>query len=322
MRGSLALLAMILCASFQWTVCAAEGRPDVALTLKETAVVSGPQVLLGELADLPQSGGTEAALLAGLSAGPSPLPGEMRIVTRSDVGRILETAGLTSVGVGGAPQVRISRSSRSLTEGEVAPVLKTHIAAITAWKPEEIEIRAIRNLKDVLVPEGNTTVRFILKSVPSSFRSLLLPLEISVDGRPVRTAWITADVRINASVLQAARALPFGAALTGNDIRPAQIEIHDPRTAYVRSAEAATGKVLRRSLKPGELITGDALSDPLVVRNGDTVRLRLEKPNIRMVILARAEQDGRLGQSIRVRNLEFAHVLKALVVGPGEVLVQ
>jgi flagellar basal body P-ring formation protein FlgA len=143
-----------------------------------------------------------------------------------------------------------------------------------------------------------------------------------VDGRSARTVWIMADVRINATVMQAARMLPFGTALTGDDIRPVRIEITDPRAACVRKAEAAPGKVLRRSIKTGELITEDALSDPPVVRSGDTVRLRLEQQNIRLVILARAEQDGRMGQSIRVRNLEFARVMKALVVGPGEVLIQ
>ena len=322
MRSLLALLAVILFACFLSNARAAESRPEKALILRETAVVSGPEILLGDLADLPESGGAENAGLAAVSMGPSPMPGEVRIVTRTEVGRTLEIAALPGVGVAGASQVRVSRSSRPLTEAEVTPVLKRHVAAITTWQPEDIEIRAIRNLNGVQIPEGNTTVRFIMKSAPSSFRRLLLPLEISVDGRPFRVVWITADVRIYATVMQAARALSFGTVVTGDDIRPARIEVSDPRAAYVRSAEAATGKVLRRRLKSGELITEDALSDPLVVRSGDTVRLRLEKPNIRVVILARAEQDGRMGQSIRVRNLEFAHVLKALVVGPGEVLIQ
>ncbi len=317
MRGSLAIAAVILSAGLL-----SDAHADMSLILREAAVVSGPEILLGDLADLPAEDDGEAAGLAGLSIGPSPMPGETRIVTRADVSRVLEGADLTGVGVAGAPQVRISRSSRSLTEEEVAPVLKSHLASITAWDPEEIEVRAIRNLKDVRVPEGDTSVRFVLKSPPSSFRSLLLPLEVTVNGRPARTVWITADVRINATVMQAARMLPFGTALTGDDIRPVRVEITDPRAVYVRSAGAAAGKVLRRSLRTGELITREALSDPLVVRSGDTVRLRLEKQNIRLVILARAEQDGRMGQSIRVRNLEFARVMKAVVVGPGEVRVQ
>ena len=322
MRGSLTAVVVILFAGLLSNAGGVENRADLSLILRETAVVSGPEIRLGDLADLPAAVDDKSAGLAGLSLGPSPMPGETRIVTRTEVGRILEAADLPGVTVAGAPSVRISRSSRSLTQSEVAQVLKSQIASVTAWEPDEIEVRSIRNLKDVLVPEGNTALRFILKSPPSSFRNLLLPLEVSVGGRSARTVWIMADVRINATVMQAARMLPFGTALTGDDIRPARIEITDPRAACVRKAEAATGKVLRRSIRIGELITEDALSDPLVVRSGDTVRLRLEQQNIRLVILARAEQDGRMGQSIRVRNLEFARVMKALVVGPGEVLIQ
>jgi flagellar basal body P-ring formation protein FlgA len=322
MRGSLTVVVVILFAGLLSNADGVENRADLALTLREKAVVSGPEIRLGDLADLAAAVDGMSADLAGLSIGPSPMPGETRIVTRTEVGRILEAADLSGIAIAGAPSIRISRSSRSLTQVEVAQVLKSHIASVTAWEPDEIEVRSIRNLKDVLVPEGNTALRFILKSPPSSFRNLLLPLEVSVDGRSARTVYITADVRINAAVMQAARMLPFGTALTGDDIRQARIEITDPRAAYVRKAEAATGKILRRSIKIGELITEDALSDPLVVRSGDTVRLRLEQQNIRLVILARAEQDGRVGQSIRVRNLEFARVMKALVVGPGEVLIQ
>ena len=322
MRSSLALFAVILAAGFLSSARALESRPEMTLILKERAVVSGPEILLGDVADLQPSDRAEVAGLAHLPMGSSPIPGETRIVTRTDVSKALGTTSVPDVEVSGAAQVRISRSSRPLAEADVVPVLRSHVAAITVWRPEEIEIRAIGNLKGVEIPDGNITFRFAQKSAPSNFRNLLLPLEVSVGGRPVRTVWITADVHINATVMQAARKLPYGAALAGDDVRPVRIEIPDPRAAYVRSAEAAAGKVLRRSLKPGELITEDALSDPLIVRSGDTVRLRLEQSNLHMVMQARAEQNGRMGQSIRVRNLEFARILKAMVVGPGEVLIR
>ena len=133
------------------------------------------------------------------------MPGETRIVTRTDVSKVLGTASVPDVEMSGAAQVRISRSSRPLAEADVVPVLRSHVAAITVWRPEEIEIRAIGNLKGVEIPDGNITFRFAQKSAPSNFRNLLLPLEVSVDGRPVRTVWVTADVRINATVMQAAR---------------------------------------------------------------------------------------------------------------------
>jgi flagella basal body P-ring formation protein FlgA len=322
MRGLLALLVITLSIGPLSDLRAANGRPGTVLILKQTAVVSGPEILLGDLTEPQGSGHPEAPGLASLAVGPSPMPGETRIVSQSDLSRLLEAAALPDVNVGGATQVRVSRSSRTLAEAEVAPVLKAHIAAITAWRPEEIEVRTIKNLAGVQVPDGDVTFRFVQKSAPSRFRNFLLALEVMVDGGPVRTVWVGADVRINATILQAARRLPYGAVLSGDDVRSVSVEIPDARASYFRSTDAVVGKVLRRSLKPGDLITENALADPLVVRTGQTVHLRFERSNVHVVMSARAEQDGRVGQSIRVRNLEFAHVMKAVVVGPGEVLIQ
>lgn len=323
MGSSLTLIAVIISVGFLFDSRAAESRPGMTLALREKAVANGPEILLGDLAELPESNATGIAGLAGLSLGPSPMPGETRIVTSTEVHRILETAALPGISVGGAARTRVTRSSRPLPEAEVAQALRAHLAAISGWQADEIEVRAIRKLNDVSIPEGSTTSLHVLqRSAPVSFRNLSIPMEVSVDGRPVRTIWVTADIRITATVAQATKRLPYGTVLTGDDFKIVRAEIPDPRSSYIRSAEMGSGKVLRRTLKPGELITGDALSDPLLVRNGDTVRLRLENSNIRVVMLARAEQNGRMGQSIRIRNLDFARTLRALVVGPGEVLVQ
>jgi flagella basal body P-ring formation protein FlgA len=322
MRSLLTLFVVMFSVGPLSDVRAATGGAGSVLVLKQTAVVRGPEILLGDVADPREPCHEDVTGLAGIPVGPSPMPGETRIVSQSDLTRLLKAAALPDIIVSGASQVRVSRSSRTLAESEVAPVLRAHVAAITAWQPDEIEVRAVRNLAGSQIPEGDTVLRFMQKSAPSSFRNLLLALEVSLDGRPIRTVWVSADVRINATLLQAAKRLRYGAVLTDEDFHPVRVEISDPRESYLRSSDAVVGKVLRRNLRPGDLITEDALSEPMVVRTGQTVRLRFEKSNVRVTMPVRAEQNGWLGQSIRVRNLEFARSMKAVVVGPGEVLIQ
>jgi len=71
-----------------------------------------------------------------------------------------------------------------------------------------------------------------------------------------------------------------------------------------------------------EAITREVLTSPYLVRSGDTVRLRFEQSGVSLATLVRAEQSGKLGQVIRVRNLDFMRSVKAQVVGPGEVKAQ
>jgi len=49
--------------------------------------------------------------------------------------------------------------------------------------------------------------------------------------------------------------------------------------------------------------------------------LRLQRNGIVLLSRGRAEQDGKLGQIIRVRNLDFSNVLKAQVTGRSEVML-
>ena len=99
-------------------------------------------------------------------------------------------------------------------------------------------------------------------------------------------------------------------------------DIADARVACLRKPEEAIGLIARRTLSPGDPLTRESLANPFLVRSGDTVRLRLERSGIRLAVLARAEQDGKLGQFIRIWSLDFSRPLKAQVVGRGEVKVE
>jgi flagella basal body P-ring formation protein FlgA len=94
------------------------------------------------------------------------------------------------------------------------------------------------------------------------------------------------------------------------------------RLSYARDPQEILGKVSRRGLLSGDLLDRDTFTEPLLVHNGETVRLRLEREGIMLTSLAKAAQDGRLGQFIRVRSLDFSTLLKVQVTGRAEVKMQ
>lgn len=58
-----------------------------------------------------------------------------------------------------------------------------------------------------------------------------------------------------------------------------------------------------------------------MVRRGDTVRLVAVRDSVSLTVLARALQDGKLGEQIRVQNLDFNRPVTAQVTGEREVRV-
>jgi flagella basal body P-ring formation protein FlgA len=120
----------------------------------------------------------------------------------------------------------------------------------------------------------------------------------------------------------ASQKIPLEKIISADDIVEKVADIPDLRAVYARRPEDILGKASRRNFSPGDPLTSEAFSDPFLVHHGETVRLRLERNGILLTSLARAEQDGRLGQVIVVRNLEFSSTLKAQVTGRAAVRMQ
>jgi flagella basal body P-ring formation protein FlgA len=201
-------------------------------------------------------------------------------------------------------------------------LVRSHIAAVTPWKETEIQVRSIGSFPAAELPSGEVSFRISATGPLSTYRNALLPVEILQGGKQVRMVWIAADIAIRANVVQAATRLAFGSTISEGDVKETLTEISDARAQYLRSCSEAIGKVLRRTLSPGDPLTRDYVSNPLLVHTGETVRVRMERGPIALSATARAEQNGKLGELITIRSLEFSRSLKATVVARGEVRIE
>ncbi len=200
-------------------------------------------------------------------------------------------------------------------------VVRAHIAQVTPWKDSEIQVRSIKNFTASEFPAGEFSFCITSREPLGSYHNALIPIEIRQGERLVRTIWIAADVVIRATVVQATAKLQYGGIIAPGDVKEVLMDLPDARASYLRTCSEAVGKVMRRTLSPGDPLTRESVSSPLMVHSGDTVRIRLERGPIALSAQARAEQDGRLGETIRIRSLEFSRQLKATVIGRGEVRI-
>jgi flagella basal body P-ring formation protein FlgA len=109
--------------------------------------------------------------------------------------------------------------------------------------------------------------------------------------------------------------------LSSGDLAERVCEIEDPRSEYFRHIDAAAGMIAKRALAPGEMLTSNCVEAASLVHNGDTVRLVALSNGIQVSTLARALQNGKLGDRIKVRNIVSNRAITAVVTGLGEVRV-
>lgn len=294
------------------------------ISLREDAAVASAKVLLKDVADLRGPDRHQIERLGQIEIVDSPVFGETVIVSRNQLSALVQVAAgpLPAELFAGAASVCIRLQGRQITADEIAPILRSYILEKTSWRESEVAIRSIGNLKDIELPPIDAAFRLSSSGTVIGKRNILAPLVILQGGRILRSYWITAEIGVRAEVLTAARKIAAGKIASKDDIGKQSTEITDLRAVYARNPEDVLGRVSRRALLPGDPLTRDNFSDPLLVRHGETVRLRLERDGIILKSLAKAEQDGRLGQFIRIRSADFPAFLKAQVTGRAEVMMQ
>jgi flagellar basal body P-ring formation protein FlgA len=127
---------------------------------------------------------------------------------------------------------------------------------------------------------------------------------------------------VRAKVVRVAKSVAFRAILKAEDVREQVCDIEDPRTEYIRTSADAIGKTARRALVAGDLLSLASVEESNLVRSGETVRLLGGSGGVIMTAKVRALQNGKLGETIKVRNIDSDRVISAVITGRGEVCVR
>jgi flagellar basal body P-ring formation protein FlgA len=311
-------LAWSVLAMFSWPLAAAEADAVCRIQIRPRATIQNTAPVLADIADL---SGPDEALVARIAQIPLGPVSDVRTFSRGEilalVRRVLPIT--DQVEIGGADFTRIALERRKPRAGEIDALLKEHLSSVTPWRKEEIEIRSIANLNSIFLPAGDVRLQVSSRGVPGNFQSMLLSVGATLDGKAVGSFWVKADVRVRARVVQAARRIPFRSVLAAGDLRELEREIADPRVECVRSLEAAAGMIVKRALAEGEVLTLRSVEPASLVHSGETIRLVAYIQGAQISTLVCALQNGRLGDRIKVRNIDSDRKLFAVVTGKGEV---
>jgi flagellar basal body P-ring formation protein FlgA len=302
----------------------ASGADSVAISLKEEASIQSATILLKDVADLQGSDLHAIERFSNISLGASPEFGSVKILSRHQIDESMQAAvgPIRDTKFSGAAAVQVRMKGKAIDPGEIASLLKTYILKTTSWKESEIEVHSIGNLNGIEMPPDNAELRFSSADAVMGRQNLTALLEIMRAGKPLRCFWVTARIVIHTDIWVATQRILPGQMVESSNFVKKSTAIEDLRSTYIRSLDEVVGKIARRSFSPGDLIIREAFAEPFLIKRGETVQLRLQRSGMLLTSQARAEQDGILGQIIRVRNLDFPTVLKAQVTGRSQVMLQ
>lgn len=200
------------------------------------------------------------------------------------------------------------------------------------------EARIIRFVKEIY-PSGDA-VQVRLNSLPSQLREKVRIVNMSfarvpdvggdgicaveIESAPGRTRTVHVPFKILTKrelfvLKQAARK---GDAISAKDIHVRVAYMNGKGSGYPASAEDVIGKVFKRDVPANTLITDQLLDDRVVIKRGDIVTIVAESNTLVVQTKGRTVDKGRIGDTIRVKNIASGKELMAKVVSGSSVKVE
>lgn len=133
--------------------------------------------------------------------------------------------------------------------------------------------------------------------------------------------WARVRIRVKEQHVLATEPLKPDVAIMPDQVRLEAYEGPLPRDKVLTDLSSVVGMVPRRPLPPGVALTENDVDRPRDVERGDTVQVIAEEGHARIEAQGIAEEGGRRGAEISVRNVTSGKKFRARVAQKGKVLV-
>lgn len=296
--------------------------PDpITISLKPEASVTSQQVYLRDVAQIDSKDSLLAERLGNVKLASAPRIGYAERLSREEIERAIRlrlSAGLHPQWEG-ARAVTVRTAGRVLEAARVIDQAQSYLASALRQQGEGWSISPATAIDDIEVPQGEVSLK--PRPIDVDHLSSRVPVHIDVYVNQVlaRSVVVPFTVRVKQNVYIAKRSLPEGSIVTVDDfeIRNDIVGASQRESAPVASLDGTVR--LRKRIAGGQMLTAGQVSADGAVLRGDAVQLIVASNGIRIETRATAQQDGQLGQTIRVRMDGATEMTTARIVGPGVV---
>jgi flagella basal body P-ring formation protein FlgA len=131
------------------------------------------------------------------------------------------------------------------------------------------------------------------------------------------TIYVTATVHVMSEVVVSARSVARGASLTAADLATRRVDLSTLPPGAATNPAQVQGRLLKRPVAPGTVLTSAMLASKPLVRRGEAVTLLARVGGLDVRVSAEALANGAEGERIKVRNVASRRVVEATVVASG-----
>jgi flagella basal body P-ring formation protein FlgA len=293
---------------------------DPAVILKKNRVqVSRDKICLGDIADFSGINSADADGLASLYIKRAALPGYSVTVTRETVENQVRKE-FRYIKVTGPESVTVYTEKGTVAGDALIDIAKKYILENMPWKKEDVAIETKGGRGSIDIMNGEVLLR-VKEEGKTEFRgNVVVPVEITVDGKFYKIEPVPLFVRVNTGCLVSSDDIRIREPLSGRY----RIEKKDitflPRGILTDEAQAAN-KAAKRPIAKGTILLDSMFEKEPLFRRGAPVNVAVRIKGISVETTGTALDEGREGDTARVKLLN-GKMVQGRVSGDGKVIIQ
>jgi flagellar basal body P-ring formation protein FlgA len=276
------------------------------------------------LRDVARLEGGGALALAEVELGVAPEAGESRMLDGRRVLEQLGQAGLdaTSVTYTLPPTIRVRRATQELTATAVRQLVEDDLRRRLGADASGLVLRTVELPAPIRIPTGAWDGHVVLPPGAGLVGRTRVQLDVTVDGQPARSTWITLDVGRLADVVVVTRSIAMGEVVTADAIALDRQDLSTLPRDIVTDPAVVVGRTARTALVAYTALRAAHVGTGAAVKRGDTVQLVAERGALRITALGEAKQDGAQGERVAVMNRASGKLVTGRVLAANMVAVE
>ena len=283
-----------------------------SVILRPSAMIEGDVVRLGDLFD-------NVGAKADVVVVHAPQPGR-RIVLGADwLARLATAHGLVWTPMIGSDRITVERDSQRVESDRIISEIRRALIALGA--PDPCEVLLVNRHAEINLPaESDATI--LVRNVDYDKRSGRFSATIEAPGSsvPVR-ARVSGRVVGVIDVPVLARAMQRGEKITDADLEWQPVREEQAQFGVLTRREDIVGRLLRTIGRPGVPLRTTDVQREVVVAKGSLVTIVLHTGSLQLTAQGKALEDGSMGESIKVTNLQSKLIVEGKVEGPSTISV-
>lgn len=317
------ILGMVCCLFIsvsQLQVAVAGADIPAVIRVKPSASVLGPDILLGEIADI-QAVDFLRHELSGISLGPSPNPGRTRMLEKDRILSILGSDRLVhkDIRIDVPARVYVKRQSQTLEKKQLQKVFERFLKEHFPGKDYKLKSFSVKGLEPY--PAGPVSFAFDPDSHPGTEGRVTVALDLFVGEEKVDRLILKGRVAVYEKVACARRSLKRGEKISPEDVCFISKNVFDLRGEVARTLPELENKIVRSGIRKGDSFNLSLLKESPLMKRGEVVKLVARKKHLTIETLGILAEDGYVNQVVRVENLSSGQPIRGRVTSDAVVEV-